>query len=358
MPAPWGKELHLAQPESPRIKSSHAVVGFILALILGYFAPYLAVVPIVPILIAFLYAYAGLIPAAACAAFSLGSYGLSFGMAGMFMGFVAHIAPAAYIVYGIRTRQPFFRQIASGIAALGIGIVAALGIAYVSIGSDLMGALMQSMRQTMTSMESVYPGLVDTLAALNYNIPGAPQNITQEILLSGFLTAAQRANYVDALLRDMQSSLTLMLPGFLLSTSALAGVLAVAWPGYVKRNDPETTDVSYVPLAGWYTPYGLSIGMILTLSAAYLLSTQKVQGGDTLYMTIRAILGLAFMIQAAVSIERRMQQFGAKTWVRVVIILLIEVIFGDLAVFYGGASALVGSTGAVRQIMNQRANRP
>jgi len=74
-------------------------------------------------------------------------------------------------------------------------------------------------------------------------------------------------------------------------------------------------------------------------------------------MTIRSILFMVFMIQAAASIERRMQNFGAKTWLRVLVILLVELLFGDFAVYYGGASALIGSTGAVRQLMDRRANR-
>jgi hypothetical protein len=39
------------------------------------------------------------------------------------------------------------------------------------------------------------------------------------------------------------------------------------------------------------------------------------------------------------------------------VLAAIELLFGELAVYYGGASALIGSTGAVRQLMEKRANR-
>lgn len=324
---------------------------------MGFLAPYLAAVPLVPVIIAFLYAYAGLIPAAACAAFTLGAYTLSYGWMGALLGLVAHIAPAALIVRGIRARIPFHRQIALAVASLAAGTVAALVIAYLALGSNLIGALAETMREAMESMAKVYPGFVDMLAARTYAIPGAPESITTEVLLNGFLTAAQRASYIDALLNDMQTALALALPGYLLSMSALAGVLAVAWAGYVKRKEPQTNDINYVPLARWYAPYRLSLGMLATLAIAYLLYAEQIEGGDTLYATIRAILGVVFMIQAAASIERRMQVFGARTWLRVVVILLIELLFGDLAMYYGGASAVIGSRGAVRQLMEKRAKK-
>jgi hypothetical protein len=357
MPVPWRKEFCLAQPESPRRKASHAVAGFAVALVMGFMAPYLAAVPLVPVIIAFLYAYAGLVPAAACGAFALGAYALSYGSMGMLMGFVAHIAPAVLIVRGIRARIPFHRQIVLAVASLAAGTVAALVIAYAAVGSNIIGALAETMREALESMAKVYPGFVDVLAARTYAIPAAPESITTEILLNGFLSAAQRANYVDALLNDMQTTLALALPGYLLSMSVLAGVLAVAWPGYVKRGEPETNDINYVPLARWYTPYRFSLGMLATLAVAFLLYAQRVQGGDTLFTTIRTILSVVFMIQAASSIERRMQIFGARTWLRVVVILLIEILFGDLAIYYGGASALIGSCGAVKQLMEKRAGR-
>lgn len=357
MPARWGKEFLLAQPESPRVKTSRVVVGFLVAIAMGLVSPYLAVVPVLPVLIAFLYAYAGLAPAAACAGLSLGAYAISFGLTGMLMGLAAYVVPGLLIVRGIRMRLPFFRQIVEGIAALAFGVVAALAIAYVALGSDLIGAASEGMRSTVESVEKVYPGLIDMIAAYTYEIPGAPESVTSEILINGFLTATQRASYVDALMSDMQAALALTLPGYLLSMAALAGVVAVAWPGYVRRNDPETDETNYVPLARWYTPYRLSLGMLATLGVAYLLSWQEVKGGNTVYMTVRSILFVVFMIQAAASIERRMQNFGAKTWLRVVVILLVELLFSDFAVYYGGASALIGSTGAVRQLIDRRANR-
>ncbi len=357
MPALWGKEFRLAQPESPHIKSSHAVIGFFIALVMGFLAPYLAVVPLVPVIIAFLYAYAGLVPAAACAAFTLGAYTLSYGWIGALLGFVAHIAPAALIVRGTRARIPFHRQISLAIASLAAGTVAALVIAYLAVGSNLIDALAETMREAMDSMAKVYPGFVDMIAARTYAIPAAPENITSEVLLSGFLTAAQRASYIEALLNDMQTTLALALPGYLLSMSVLSGVFAVAWPGCVKRNEPQTNDINYLPLAHWYAPYKLSLGMLATLAVAYLLYAEHVEGGDTLFATIRTILGVVFMIQAAASIERRMQAFGARTWMRVVVILLIELLFSDLAMYYGGASALIGSRGAVRQLMEKRAKK-
>ncbi len=347
----------MVQPESPRIRTFRVVLGFIIALVLGFLSPYLAFVPVVPVFVAFLYAYAGLVPAAACAAFTLGAFAISFGGTGMVMGLVAYVLPAALIVRGIRARMPFFRQIVLAVASLVAGMVAALAIASFALGSDLLGGIANSMRDAFDSMTKLYPGFVDMLAARTYGIPGAPESFTSELFQNGFLSEAQRAGYIDAILADMQTALALTLPGYLLSMSALAGVLAVAWPGYVKRAEPETTEISYVPLARWYTPYGLSLGMLVTLGAAYLLFRQGVKGGDTLYMTIRAILGLVFMIQAAASIERRMQVFGARTWLRVLVILLVELLFADFAFYYGGASALIGSTGAVRQLMVRRANK-
>lgn len=356
-PPLWGKEFYLAQSESPQNRASRVVIGVIVALLLGIVSPYLAVIPLVPVLLAFLYAYGGLVPAVLCAALTIGTYAVSFGLTGMLMGFVAYIVPAAFIVRGIRMRLPFFRQIVIAIASLAGGIVAALALAYVALGSNLLGGIDEGMRETLDAVAKVYPGLIDAVMARAYLIPGAPETVTSDLLINGFLTEAQRTGYIDALVSDLQAMLALTLPGYLLSMAAFSGTLAVAWAGYVKRNEPETSEISYVPLARWYTPYQLSLGMLVTLGVGYLLFRQNVSGGDTLYITIRSIIRIVFMIQAAVSLERRLQAFGAKMWLRVVIILLIALLFGDFCVYYGGASALVGSTGAIKQLLEKRANR-
>lgn len=356
MPALRGKEFYLAQASSPRAKPARVVAGLVIALILGFFAPYIALAPVVPVVIAFLYAYAGFIPAAACAALSLGSYAISFGATGAFIGLAAHIAPAALIVRGIRARMPFFRQIAAAIAALALGAVFALGIAAAALNSNLIGALTEAMRSTLASTEAAYPGFIDMVAARTYGIPGAPELMTPDLLTRGFLSAEQRAGYAAALLNDMTAALALALPGYLLSTAALSGLLSVAWPGYVRRAESEA-DGSYLPLARWYAPFQVSLGLLATLGVSHLLFLQKVQGGDTLYVTIESILRLVFLVQAAASIERRMQAFGARAWLRVAVILVTALFFSGFAAYYGAASALVGSRGAMRQLMERRANK-
>jgi hypothetical protein len=346
----------LTQAYAPRPAKSRVILGLVIACLMAALSPYLTllstVVLIVPVLLAFLYAFSGIVPVIAGSSLTLGAFALVFDFTGMWMALVAFIAPAALIVRNLRLRLPFFRQLAIAVISLMAGVVAALAIAYLALGTDIISALTPYLRAALESVE--YPGVVDYLLASAYTIPGAPAAYTPELLMTGFLAEAQRASYLDAFIGSMHASLALTLPGHLLRASALAGVLAVVWPGYLIEKKAPPAQGAFVPPGEWHAPYHLILGLLGTLGVSYILHWQNISGGDTAYMTMRALILLLFRVQAAASIERRLKAAGAKTWTRALIIVITQLIFGDIAVFYGAASAMFGSKGAIKQLASRR----
>ena len=349
----------MAEPRSPRPEKSKIIIGCLIALVLGVLSPLIDMFAVfllaVPVLLAFLYAFSGIIPYVLGASTTLFMSFFAYGLAGLGMTACALILPSAVIVRAIHMRAPFHTQLVTAISAFVVGVVAALAIAYAAIGSDIIGALMGYFEREFQA--TISPGFLDMLLSRLYDIPGSPDSLSTAQMLAGFLTTDQRAKFLAQLLSDMRASLSLTLPGYLLSSAALSGLIAVAWPGHVNRKSVPEGDPSRLPLYQWYTPYGLSLGLLGTMGVAYLLSWQKVSGGDTVYMTMRAILLLCFEVQAVTSAERRLRNFGAKVPTRAVVIILSLVFFSDYAAVYGGVSALFGSTGAVRQLMAKRADK-
>jgi hypothetical protein len=92
------------------------------------------------------------------------------------------------------------------------------------------------------------------------------------------------------------------------------------------------------------------VGMILSTHA---------EGGDmdAVYMAATMIAGLAFRVQAAGSVERRLAKLGVRPGARAALIAAFVLLpyFSNISFYYGMFSALSGPTyGAIPQLIKRR----
>ena len=306
-----------------------------------------------PILTLVLYAFAGVVPAMTALLGSILAADLYFGTAGLAMSLVVFALPAAVMLRGVRWARPYPRQVITALGAQILGMVAALAIARGYVGSDIIDAFVNFM---VGYMKELAPGMVDVFLGRMFPIDSVPSNITSISALQlnmGLLTAAQRADYLEAFAVQMHDALALALPGILLTSSTLTAIFATFLPNYMLRRQPGRA-MCYIPVARWYTPWQVSLGLTGMLAVSYLLQRLGFPGGDALYATLLALLRLAFMIQAAISLERRLSAANKRLWMRVLLIAILEIFVSYAAVSYGGFSAFFGVTGAFKQLHARR----
>lgn len=347
----------MTRPEIPKYKTSRIIVGIIIAIAAAVLAPLLSgfctTLISFTVINTFLYGFGGMVPAAAGMLLDVLAFGVYFGVKGALIAALAFVLPSVLIIRDLRWRVPFFKMLARSIAAQVLGVLAALAAAYIFVGADLIGALVEALRSLF---DMVYPGAIDYVLARIYDIEAVPDTLTQEQLIAGVLDDTRRGAYLDGYLNEISASLRLTLPGYLLAASCLTGILAVAWPAkLINRRLPANG--TYVSLARWYTPWRISLGLLGGWVFVWLLTVLGLEGCAPVQLAFQALLFLAFRVQAAVSIERRLIQFNMRAGLRVLVIVAVELIFGEFAIYYGAFSALFGSTGAATQLRARHADK-
>jgi len=342
----------LTRPEIPVYSRARRIIGFVLAAISAVATPFLSgfctTIMFPTIICTLLYGFAGMGPAAAAMVLQTAAFGL---LGGLPMGVVAicgFVLPAAFIIRSLRWRIGFFGLLKQGIIAQMLGMVGALAAARIFYGPDLIGQIAALLR---TSLETMFtPGLVDMILDNVFAIDSVPDSMTQAQLITGVLEPARRAEYLDGFVTQLSATLRLTLPGSLLSAVCLTGILAVTWPAkLIDRR--KNVNGAYVKLARWYTPWQISVGLIATWTVTWILEAIGIKGADVLYLAIQSLLLMAFRVQAAISMERRLTQMNMRPFLRVFFILGLQLLLpADMVMFYGAFSALFGMTGAMLQI--------
>ena len=217
-----------------------------------------------------------------------------------------------------------------------------------SNGADIIGGIADLLRNAFETM--LAPGFIDRILDMVFDIEAVPESMTELQLLEGILTPEKRAEFMDSFATQLSATLRLTLPGTLISASCLSGILAVAWPAKLIDRRINISG-AYVKMARWYTPWWISIGLVATWTVTWILEAMGISGADVMYLSIQALLLMAFRIQAAISMERRFTQMNMKPVLRVLLILGMQLaVPADIVMFYGAFSALFGSTGAALQI--------
>jgi len=345
----------LNRPEMPKNKPSQVTIGVVIAIVAALLSPIfmgLSTTTIVfTIINAYLFAFSGLKVAFAAILLDVLAFGIIFGTPGAIVAMLGIALPSAVIIRNVYWRRNYFTQLANGIAANILGVLAALAAARIAIGSDVIGALVEKMRSLVEMLE---PGVIDYILDLMYKIEAVPDKLTEEQLINGVLDAARRANYLDGYAVTLSASLRLMLPGYLLSSACLTGFAATAISASIYEARLPMPG-SYIRLGRLYTPWWISLGVLGTWAVAWLLTRLGLESGDAVQLTMQHLMILIFRVQTVISMERRLIQMNMRNALRKIIIFAFQLFMPvDIITYYGAFSALFGTTGASLQLQARR----
>lgn len=326
------------------------VAATVLALFFGAIQPFTIglsmLVMVTPVVLCTLYFWAGTLPAIVCAVASMASLEVTYGAGLMWGGFVTMVVPAAAAIYLLRERKGYFTSMK---LATGVQLAALLGVTlylYLSRGASLVDLFIGQFREWLEAMN---PALTDLLLA-RFSAVGLLDASLYETVEAGALLAAEvRSAALEDLLSKMDYSFKLTLPGLMMTSSLLTGVLMVALPTRICVRRGDEPDYSHVSLSGWFIPSRVTAGMLCALVTCLVLNMTGVSGGDAVYAAVSSVVYLIFSFQGLAAVDRMFKARGWPRGRRGVMLALLWLFIGNGMRMIGVASALFGRRGALTE---------
>lgn len=329
-----------------------AVIGLLypLLLMLRLFIPVLLPCFSTMLIVA-LSAAAGIAPAVVFGAAMMTSSAVGLGPVIGIAALPVSIVPVVVTVLGIRRKEPFFRQLTRASVANIVGTVISVAIAAVIFGTDMIASL-------MNEMQAIYEQMIPVL---------------WEAQGSLFESAGIRLTYdefasmqFDAL-KILQQYYETYLPGNLLTGAVITAVVSVLWGNWLTARRGEATKDSFVGLCEWYLPSNMTFGMLMTLVVALVISKTSITGAQTTWVAVSSLVQFAFIVQGFSAMDRRQKAAGASVRRRAGMVILFCVLgaitsgtvvlnFYFVMALAGAGSALFGSHGAVRMLIEKNKN--
>ena len=354
-----------------KFSASRVALGLGLAFLGAMVAPWMLVFSGLflwpPLLISVLFAWTGLLPAVVCAFLMLLSpvlygammVGISgapqymwmvieqgmpalFGSAAWMLGAgLMLVLPGIGTIFLLSRRMPFARAVGIGIAGqlalLLLGVVALRGL----IGADLIEALVSWLKGAIEEM----PGRVIGQLLQMMGRSGVFGTSTGINFDKWILTSAERAQLLDLIYLSIDRVLRLNLVSMMIQSGTTTGLLSYAMAARICVSRGDEPQIPYLPLHAWRLRMDVIIGLPVVALACAIANYAGVPGMDSGYAAMRGLCSLAFAVQGAAAVSRRLRQGGTSPKRRTLMISVLVVLGGPLLSVLGIWSAMLGSRG-------------
>ena len=344
-------------PNSPyRVPGGKLALGIVLAVLIGALTPVITLlqmsclIPVAPlsgVFMVFLFCYAGQLPAWIYMIVQLCATGALLDARFSLMMLCAGTIPALICIRCITLKRPFFEQMKLNIACGLLGMLAAVTVAYMNFGGNMIERMAEAMKAQFDLMPDAFFAPFVEMVNSALSTGGLPGVRT--------MTVQAYREQLSGILNLMSEIYQQSLPGALLSGAALSGVLSTLWGNWLRARRGLASDESYVGLARWFLPRNVTLGLTLMWIAAYILSETQYAQGETVYYTVYSLSTMAFFIQALGAVDRFFFRRGTPDGRRRTL-LVVTLILGSIIQFFntflfavGAGSALFGTHGAFRR---------
>lgn len=346
--------------KTPRRTPGRLVAGALLAVLIGLTSQYmLALSPLLflaPVLTALTYAYAGAAAALLSCAVQLGVAYASFGAALAALEFILLVAPLAFTLWTLRPGgPPLFDALRRTLPVWLLCAVLTVGLARYLVGMDLADYLAALVRR---ELEALPAGMLDSFLTLFYG-GDAPEALNLLTYSLGFLDPAERARSVASLTEALRNTLALSVPGTLLTSAALTGLLATALPLRRLVREGALEALRWTPLNKWRLPASMAVAAtVFYVSSLLLFQFAPLSQAQSVAMALQMLAALAFRVQAVGSLERRLRSMRPGARRLLIALFLLLPLTANVSVLYGMLSSLFSPTdGAVTRYLQKRRAR-
>ena len=346
--------------KTPRRTPGRLIAGALLAVLIGLTSQYmLALSPLLflaPVLTALTYAYAGAAAALLSCAVQLGVAYASFGAALAALEFILLVAPLAFTLWTLRPGgPPLFDALRRTLPVWLLCAVLTVGLARYLVGMDLADYLAALVRG---ELEALPAGMLGSFLTLFYG-GDAPEALNLLTYSLGFLDPAERARSVASLTEALRNTLALSVPGTLLTSAALTGLLATALPLRRLVREGALEALRWTPLNKWRLPASMAVAAtVFYVSSLLLFQFAPLSQAQSVAMALQMLAALAFRVQAVGSLERHLRSMRPGARRLLIALLLLLPLTANLSVLYGMLSSLFSPTdGAVTRYLQKRRAR-
>ena len=346
--------------KTPRRTPGRLVAGALLAVLIGLTSQYmLALSPLLflaPVLTALTYAYAGAAAAMLSCAVQLGVAYASFGAALAALEFILLVAPLAFTLWTLRPGgPPLFDALRRTLPVWLLCAVLTVGLARYLVGMDLADYLAALVRR---ELEALPAGMLDSFLTLFYG-GDAPEALNLLTYSLGFLDPAERARSVASLTEALRNTLALSVPGTLLTSAALTGLLATALPLRRLVREGALEALRWTPLNKWRLPASMAVAAtVFYVSSLLLFQFAPLSQAQSVAMALQMLAALAFRVQAVGSLERHLRSMRPGARRLLIALFLLLPLTANVSVLYGMLSSLFSPTdGAVTRYLQKRRAR-
>ena len=346
--------------KTPRRTPGRLIAGALLAVLIGLTSQYmLALSPLLflaPVLTALTYAYAGAAAALLSCAVQLGVAYASFGAALAALEFILLVAPLAFTLWTLRPGgPPLFDALRRTLPVWLLCAVLTVGLARYLVGMDLADYLAALVRR---ELEALPAGMLDSFLTLFYG-GDAPEALNLLTYSLGFLDPAERARSVASLTEALRNTLALSVPGTLLTSAALTGLLATALPLRRLVREGALEALRWTPLNRWRLPASMAVAAtVFYVSSLLLFQFAPLSQAQSVAMALQMLAALAFRVQAVGSLERHLRSMRPGARRLLIALFLLLPLTANLSVLHGMLSSLFSPTdGAVTRYLQKRRAR-
>jgi len=339
---------------------------------------------LIPVAIAALYAWGGVIPAVLL---SVGSIYMTVslgqtlpdlagtqavGMLPAALGaLLVLVLPAAAAITAIEKKLPFARRMSVGIASQIGALLLAAGVIYLGAGVDLVDALAKVLRGIV---DTVFPpdmavsvlqifstaGLLtkETITDVNTLLGQFEQVDPIQLYAMGYTLSAEQMQLLTGALDQAFESLTYYLkqimPAVLLHSGLVTGVVMTTLSGFImKRRDAECA-LDHKSISTWQVPrqpMGMMIvGLITGIAMQYAGMDQAPAVTTVFSMLLTALL----TIQGLAALLRLFERAGVSKGMKIGMPILLFIFAAPMLETAGALSALLGSHGVISLWMKKR----
>ena len=346
--------------KTPRRTPGRLIAGALLAVLIGLTSQYmLALSPLLflaPVLTALTYAYAGAAAALLSCAVQLGVAYASFGAALAALEFILLVAPLAFTLWTLRPGgPPLFDALRRTLPVWLLCAVLTVGLARYLVGMDLADYLAALVRG---ELEALPAGMLDSFLTLFYG-GDAPEALNLLTYSLGFLDPAERARSVASLTEALRNTLALSVPGTLLTSAALTGLLATALPLRRLVREGALEALRWTPLNKWRLPASMAVAAtVFYVSSLLLFQFAPLSQAQSVAMALQMLAALAFRVQAVGSLERHLRSMRPGARRLLIALFLLLPLTANVSVLHGMLSSLFSPTdGAVTRYLQKRRAR-
>lgn len=332
------------------------LAGSFLALLAGVCTPISIglATPVLGVAGSFLYAWAGIVPAALFALTGLlTSYAIG-GPVFLLVFCLSILLPAMVTMYWIHRTKGARVCLRVAVLAQAAGVLLSLLVAWLQVRMNLVDWWVETFIGVIKSMPQAFYTQFDTSLLLLMQMGAFGSAASGIDVASGVLTAADRLTLIDEYGRLAAAAYKVQLPEMLMTGSLLTGVLHAAWPVWIWARRGDERGSCRLPLSEWRVSRNAAIGLPLCALISYVLVQTGYPGGEAVLGAVWGVYTLMLRFQLCGAFSRRGKKFGATMFRRGFLMAMFMTTLSGPGTILGAISLYFGSQGLISTWMRNR----